>query len=242
MLRTPSRRTRPLCSSPHFPSPVAVTTSPYFSRSHPVTSFDVQSDAHESFDEHGDHGSLDDHALDDGPLDEHGFPPYNTYWGALARAAKARPKLIQEEVASDPWKLLVAVMLLNKTAGKVSIPVFRELMTRWPTPSAMAEAPFQSLVELLRPLGLQNVRAHRIIKLSAMYLVDPPSPDRPRRSRVPHYPPTPISHLPGCGRYALDSYRIFCSPDDEWVNVMPTDKELIKYLVTCQSLIPSLTF
>lgn len=194
------------------------------------------------------------------------FPPYNTYWGALARAARAKPKLIQgkptggpdrllsmltctlEEVACDWWKVLVAVMLLNKTTGKAAIPVFRDLMSRWPNPTLMAEgddsskyahmivssafplAPMCLLQELLTPLGLQKTRADRIIRLSVMYLADPPSFDAPRKSRVPYYPPTAVSHLPGCGRYALDSFRIFCCPD-EWMNVMPTDKELIKYLV-----------
>ena len=94
----------------------------------------------------------------------------------------------------------------------------------------LPSAPMCLLQELLTPLGLQKIRADRIIRLSAMYLADPPSFDVPRKSRVPNYPPTAVSHLPGCGRYALDSFRIFCCPD-EWVNVMPTDKELIKYLV-----------
>jgi hypothetical protein len=92
-------------------------------------------------------------------------------------------------------------------------------------------APTCLLHELLTPLGLQKIRSDRIIRLSAMYIADPPSFDEPRKSRVPHYPRTAVSHLPGCGRYALDSFRIFCCPD-EWVNVMPSDKELIKYLVT----------
>lgn len=50
------------------------------------------------------------------------------------------------------------------------------------------------------------------------------------------YPPTAISHLPGTGTYALDSYRIFClshqGPScEEWKTVLPTDKELVLYLV-----------
>jgi methyl-CpG-binding domain protein 4 len=45
------------------------------------------------------------------------------------------------------------------------------------------------------------------------------------------YPPTSISHYPGIGRYALDSYRIFCTASEEWKEVMPEDKELIRYLV-----------
>jgi methyl-CpG-binding domain protein 4 len=111
---------------------------------------------------------------------------------------------------------------------------------------------------MIQPLGLQAIRAKRLIELSAAYLQEPPSHDRhyPSRAyRATHslssppsspvstppsspskrkrYPPTPISHLPGTGPYALDSYRIFCAnPDnDAWKEVMPTDKELIKYLV-----------
>lgn len=54
------------------------------------------------------------------------------------------------------------------------------------------------------------------------------SPKRARKTTIP-YPPTPVSHYPGVGRYALDSYRIFCM-SDEWKQVMPEDKELIRYL------------
>lgn len=49
------------------------------------------------------------------------------------------------------------------------------------------------------------------------------------------YPPTCISHLPGSGPYALDSYRIFCGAEDEWKVVAPADKELVKYLVRHRS-------
>jgi len=44
------------------------------------------------------------------------------------------------------------------------------------------------------------------------------------------YPPTAISHLPGSGPYALDSYRIFCTDPHEWKSVIPSDKELVRYL------------
>jgi hypothetical protein len=46
------------------------------------------------------------------------------------------------------------------------------------------------------------------------------------------YPRTAISHLPGCGKYALDSYRIFCIGGGEWKSVLPDDKELKKYLAS----------
>ena len=108
--------------------------------------------------------------------------------------------------------------------------------------------------------------------MSATYLYDPPDLDNLRRSRVAQsansgkYPPTAISHLPGVGKYALDSYRIF-SPSlpgggapakeqerlalvkrmneeldsveidsEEWRDVLPDDKELRRYLVSFSCL------
>ncbi|KAH8108665.1 DNA glycosylase [Phellopilus nigrolimitatus] len=153
------------------------------------------------------------------------------------------------KVADDPWKLLVAVMLLNKTAGKNSIPIFWEIVERWPTPENLSQADVDELRVMIQPLGLQSLRAKRLISLSSAYLADPPRHDRLHTSRAKiefvqldlqtqrpkfvhtlEYPRTPVSHLPGCGPYALDSYRIFCMPDEEWKKVMPTDKELIRYI------------
>ncbi|KAI0364267.1 hypothetical protein BV20DRAFT_871326 [Pilatotrama ljubarskyi] len=157
---------------------------------------------------------------------------------------EAKPILIQEHVAASPWRVLVAVILLNKTAGRKSIPVFFEIMERWPTPTALAGAPISLLREMIKDLGLGELRSSRLVALSQTYLADPPVSGQLRRSRgrmfLPsadgtgttqvQYPPTPVSHLPGCGPYALDSYRIFCAGGDEWKTVRPRDKELIKYL------------
>jgi len=95
------------------------------------------------------------------------------------------------------------------------------------------------LIDVIRRLGLQRTRSKRLILLSKMYLDDPPAPDNLRPSTFKifgeWYKPTPVSHLPGSGAYALDSYRIFYSGDkrdlQEWKSVMPSDKELIRHLV-----------
>ncbi|PBK77213.1 hypothetical protein ARMSODRAFT_1012394 [Armillaria solidipes] len=166
-----------------------------------------------------------------------------------------KPILIQELVAHDPWKLIVAVTLLNKTSGKLAIPVFWELVDRWPTALSLSQASDEDLVSLIRPLGTQTVRAKRLIEMSKSYLLDPPSAYDVRRSKPAplsssaslasgqgfpakrkKYPPTPISHLPGTGRYALDSYRIFCTgyenpSSQKWKAVVPTDKKLVQYVV-----------
>ena len=107
----------------------------------------------------------------------------------------------------------------------------------------------EEVIAVIRHLGTQSVRSKRLILLSRAYLQDPPSiydlrsskankmssPSTLRTTAV--YPATPISHLPGTGRYALDSYRIFCTQkhdfnSEEWKSVLPTDKELIRYLVS----------
>ena len=41
-------------------------------------------------------------------------------------------------ISHDPWRVLVATMLLNVTTGRAAMPVFWELMRRWPTADAMS--------------------------------------------------------------------------------------------------------
>ncbi|KAG7099347.1 hypothetical protein E1B28_001203 [Marasmius oreades] len=193
--------------------------------------------------------------------------PYfqNTTEDLYRKLEALKPSLVQECVAHDPWKLLVAVTLLNKTTARVALPVFWNLMSKWETPWAMSQANERQLRDLIHPLGTYTIRSRRLIELSKAYLIDPPTTydARPSRPRVPspsknskstrlkpdlpplssprlregrvRYPATPISHLPGAGPYALDSYRIFCTTYDdpfseEWKLVIPTDKELIAYL------------
>ncbi|KAF9810458.1 hypothetical protein IEO21_06928 [Rhodonia placenta] len=145
-----------------------------------------------------------------------------------------------EYVAHDPWKLLVAVTLLNKTAGTHAVPAFLGLMDAWPTAHALARAPQGVLQARIAHLGLGRSRSERLIALSQAYCADPPVRGNVRPSRCyvdvgvgaqrQRYPPTEASHLPGSGPYALDSYRIFCAGEDEWKAVMPRDKELVRYL------------
>lgn len=177
---------------------------------------------------------------------------YDAFMRSFNRLYRAKPILIQEHVADDPWKVLVAVTLLNKTAGVHGVPVFFALVEEWPTARALANACPRAVEERIRHLGLGRSRTARLIELSQAYLEDPPCPRVLRSSRcymnvrvrsvcsedtvtVPgiirqRYPPTCASHLPGSGPYALDSYRIFCGGKDEWRDVRPADKELAKYL------------
>ncbi|RSH87403.1 hypothetical protein EHS25_003313 [Saitozyma podzolica] len=145
--------------------------------------------------------------------------------------------LIQEKVRHDPWRMLVATSLLNKTAGRAAIPIYWELLRRWPNADALSQASVSDLAALLYPLGLFNQRASSLVRFSQQYLqlswplvssdasglpVTIPAP-------IPIFTPSPISRfspspktepLPedldldvriffGAGIYASDSFRIY---------------------------------
>lgn len=48
--------------------------------------------------------------------------------------------LIQEQLYNDPWRLLVATIFLNKTTGKVAIPVLWKFFELWPDPQSTMQA------------------------------------------------------------------------------------------------------
>ncbi|QDS67628.1 hypothetical protein FKW77_004344 [Venturia effusa] len=138
--------------------------------------------------------------------------------------------LVQEELAHDPFQLLVAVIFLNKTRGKYAIPVFREVIEAYPTPQALENADSATLSDMIKPLGLFNQRAATLVDLARVWNLHPPT--KGRRVMTPKYPKSDshkgidpmevlgdddaregaleIGHLPGIGAYAFDSWRIFC--------------------------------
>ncbi|XP_059189887.1 methyl-CpG-binding domain protein 4 [Centropristis striata] len=120
--------------------------------------------------------------------------------------------LVQETLFHDPWKLLVATIFLNKTSGKMAIPVLWKFFDRYPTAEATREADWKPLSELMKPLGLYELRAKTLIRFSDEYL-----------RKQWRYP----IELHGIGKYGNDSYRIFCV--GEWREVKPEDHMLNKY-------------
>jgi len=140
--------------------------------------------------------------------------------------------LLQETLSHTPFHLLLACIFLSKTRGSVALPLFYTLITRYPTPSALATADVAAVIAVFQNLGLQNQRGRRVVALAKAWVED--EPRRGRRWRRRGYPrgrdgrdikaceePIPdeeddsrvaweIGHLPGVGRYALDSWRMFC--------------------------------
>nr|XP_006132890.1 methyl-CpG-binding domain protein 4 isoform X2 [Pelodiscus sinensis] len=120
--------------------------------------------------------------------------------------------LVQEILFHDPWKLLIATIFLNKTSGKMAIPVLWEFLEKYPSPEVARTADWKEMSELLKPLGLYELRAKTIIKFSDEYLT--------KQWRYP-------IELYGIGKYGNDSYRIFCV--NEWKEVHPQDHKLNTY-------------
>ncbi|XP_048212263.1 methyl-CpG-binding domain protein 4 isoform X2 [Perognathus longimembris pacificus] len=120
--------------------------------------------------------------------------------------------LVQETLFHDPWKLLIATIFLNRTSGKMAIPVLWKFLEKYPSADVARAADWRDLSELLRPLGLYDLRAKTIIKFSDEYL-----------TKQWKYP----IELHGIGKYGNDSYRIFCV--NEWKQVHPEDHKLNKY-------------
>ncbi|PQE03962.1 pre-mRNA splicing factor protein [Rutstroemia sp. NJR-2017a BVV2] len=138
--------------------------------------------------------------------------------------------LIQEKLAHNPFRLLIAVTFLNRTHGKHAIPVFYNLMEQYPTPESLVDAPKEDIISVIRHLGLQNQRAATYQAYAKIFIENPPI--KGKRYAVHDYPtkgqgrdvkrsevlpdessdPRPaweIGHMTQ-GPYALDSWRIFC--------------------------------
>ncbi|PSC75056.1 methyl-binding domain 4 [Micractinium conductrix] len=120
--------------------------------------------------------------------------------------------LLEEELYDDPWKLLVACMLLNKTSGAQVRKVIWELFSLCPTPAAAIAADVQQVQNLIQPLGLFRKRALAIQQLSHEYLY-----------KVWRDP----TELYGIGKYAADAYLMFSR--GRWREVQPDDKDLKRY-------------
>ena len=120
--------------------------------------------------------------------------------------------LIQEDLWSDEWKLLVSCLLLNLTTRKQVDSVIHEFFKRWPIPASLLDADEQELQELIKPLGMWRKRSKTLKRFTKEYLTEEwQSP----------------KDLYGCGKYADDAWRIFCM--GEWATVKPNDHALNNY-------------
>jgi A/G-specific adenine glycosylase len=94
----------------------------------------------------------------------------------------------------DPFRILVAEVLLQRSRGTSVAPVYERLFERWPTAAELARARVDSIRSVIRPLGL--IRRAETLKAIARDVTD--------RGSVPRSVDG-LLELPGVGQYAASA-------------------------------------
>jgi methyl-CpG-binding domain protein 4 len=123
-----------------------------------------------------------------------------------------RDDLMVQQQINGAWQHMVGVIMLNQTGRKPVKRVLPEFLERWPTPKALLRSRIIDIEEVVKPLGMFQVRAKRIYKMSIDFL---------------SWDGNDATQLYGIGKYGSDSYEIFFKNN---LTVQPTDKELLRYL------------
>lgn len=127
-------------------------------------------------------------------------------------------RLLQDIYSKDPWKVLVCCVMLNNSNRRSVDKVRHEFFEKYRSPFEIDHDDADDMAVILRPTGLQNVKAKRIIDMSIAYsLLSIGEIDDAVQSM----------DMPSVGEYARDSWNIFINKD---VGVQPEDKELKLYL------------
>ena len=99
----------------------------------------------------------------------------------------------------NPYKILVAEFLLQRTDADTVLPIYETFLTQYPTLDKLATAPIDDIAELLQPLGL-FFRAERLSQ-TAKTIEDKYQGIIPQEEKE-------LLKLPGIGKYTA---RAICS-------------------------------
>tara|TARA_Y100001937_G_scaffold22600_1_gene32315 strand:+ start:38 stop:517 length:480 start_codon:yes stop_codon:yes gene_type:complete len=119
--------------------------------------------------------------------------------------------MVQQQVESV-WQHMVGVICLNQTGRKKVKKILPKLFNKFPTPQKLLESDRETIADIIKELGMHNVRAQRIWRMSEEYL---------------RWDGEDATKLFGIGKYGSDSYQIF------YKNKIPEnvqDKELKRYI------------
>jgi methyl-CpG-binding domain protein 4 len=132
--------------------------------------------------------------------------------------------MIQDIYRGEPWKMLVACILLNQTTGIQVKKMMRGFFAKYPTIGSLRKANELELADDISMLGLQNVKAQRI------------------KAFIKDYDDgNPIKDMAGVGDYAVESYNVFVNRK---LKAGADDKEINKYLehaIKCDFMVERLT-
>jgi methyl-CpG-binding domain protein 4 len=123
-----------------------------------------------------------------------------------------RDDLMVQQQITGPWQHMVGVIMLNQTGRKPVKTVLPEFLLHWPDPYSLLASNPDNVKDVIRPLGMVNIRENRIRRMSIDFLT---------------WDGNDATMLYGIGKYGSDSYEIFFKHN---YSVEPTDKELKRYL------------
>ena len=101
--------------------------------------------------------------------------------------------MVQQQVAND-WQHMVGVICLNQTGRKKVKKLLPAFFEKFPTARHLLNSDRETIAEMLKDIGMKNVRAHRIYRMSQDYL---------------NWDGNDATQLFGIGKYGSDSYEIF---------------------------------
>jgi methyl-CpG-binding domain protein 4 len=123
-----------------------------------------------------------------------------------------KDELMVQQQIDGSWQHMVGVICLNQTNRKQVKRVLPLLFGICPTPVHLINTAPDTIKMIIKPLGMVNVREHRLRRMSKDYLT---------------WDGNDATMLYGIGKYGSDSYEIFFKDN---YNVQPTDGELKRYL------------
>lgn len=102
---------------------------------------------------------------------------------------------------SDPFKVLLAEVMLRKTTSAQVANVFSRIAEKYGTPEAMCKADVDELVQIIKSLGMEYRRS-RLLKSIACTIVEKYGGNVPSD-------PNELMKLPGVGRYIANAVSCF---------------------------------
>lgn len=89
----------------------------------------------------------------------------------------------------SPYRVLVAEILLQKTFADKVEPIYDKFVFRYPDLETLANANVDEVASLLKPLGLQNVRARALIDIANEYALEGVPDDEEELLQLPYVGP-----------------------------------------------------
>ena len=119
--------------------------------------------------------------------------------------------MVQQQITTE-WEHMVGVIMLNQTGRKPVKYVLPRFLKKFPNPTSLLNSTVEEVIDIIKPLGMYNIREKRLRRMSEDYLT---------------WNKQDALALYGIGKYGNDSYEIFFKQN---YDVKPTDKELVRYL------------